>query len=98
MTKSNITQQQKDALRKISKAMGAIMKNSGAITIQSGPALYNVNVNLPGTTYTVRRDVCNKCYNIIKETWDHEDWCELYKQEDLMKFLEDGIKAKKGRT
>lgn len=33
---------------------------------------------------------CSACYSIINHTWDHAEWCELYKQEPLNKWLEDG--------
>jgi hypothetical protein len=60
-----------------------------------------VNVAVTGGKFgpaVVRLDVCNICYQPIKESWDHEKWCAEFVQEDLMKFLEDGIAAKKGRT
>jgi len=40
----------------------------------------------PGKPYKV----CSSCYSIINKAWDHASWCQLYKQEELSKWLIDG--------
>jgi len=41
-------------------------------------------------TYTC----CSACYSIIEQTWDHAEWCELYEQEAVAKWLEKGKNEK----
>lgn len=38
--------------------------------------------------------VCSACYSIIDKTWDHKDWCELYEDEELAKWLKKGKNEK----
>lgn len=45
-----------------------------------------------GKTY--RTDVCNTCFAVIHDTWDHHEWCTHYEQETLLKWLEDGENAR----
>ena len=38
--------------------------------------------------------MCSACYAVIKQTWDHADWCELFKEEELSKWLKNGKNEK----
>lgn len=36
--------------------------------------------------------VCSACRCIVDQTWDHEDWCELFVPEPLADWLQKGAK------
>lgn len=39
-------------------------------------------------------NICSACYSIIDKTWDHSDWCQLYKEEAVSEWLKKGINEK----
>jgi len=39
-------------------------------------------------------NICSACYSIIDKTWDHADWCELYKVEPVSDWLKRGKNEK----
>jgi len=38
--------------------------------------------------------VCSACYSFIEQEWDHEGWCELYKEEKLSEWRRKGKNEK----
>ena len=38
--------------------------------------------------------LCSACFSTIEKTWDHQDWCELYKAEPLSDWLKKGKNEK----
>jgi hypothetical protein len=36
--------------------------------------------------------ICSACRRPIDQTWDHEDWCELFVPEPLADWLQKGAK------
>jgi len=36
--------------------------------------------------------MCSACYSVIEQTWDHAEWCVLFKQEDVAEWLAKGKK------
>ena len=38
--------------------------------------------------------VCSACFGVIDKTWDHSDWCELYKAEPLSAWIKKGKNEK----
>ncbi len=38
--------------------------------------------------------ICSSCYAFIAQTWDHLEWCELYEEEALTKWLKKGKNEK----
>ena len=56
---------------------------------QGKPIIINVdssmfNIDLIGDK---KYQICSACYQFIDQTWDHEDWCELYEEEAVVKWI-----------
>jgi hypothetical protein len=47
-----------------------------------------LNLDHPAETITI----CTACYEVINQTWHHREWCELYEEEALSKWLKNGKK------
>ncbi len=45
---------------------------------------------LPKESY----NVCSGCYSFIEQTWDHKEWCSLYEEEALVRWIRKGQKRK----
>lgn len=41
-------------------------------------------------TYTC----CSACFSVIERPWDHAEWCELYKEEELSAWIKKGKNEK----
>ena len=37
---------------------------------------------------------CSACYSVIEQPWDHAEWCELYKDEELSAWIKKGENEK----
>jgi hypothetical protein len=48
----------------------------------------NVNINTGAKSPSYK--MCSACYCIINQTWDHQEWCALFEQEAVTKWIEDG--------
>ena len=55
----------------------------------------SASINFPGKnvehpTYKC----CSACYSVIDKPWDHHDWCQLYEEEALSKWINKGKNEK----
>ena len=67
--------------------------------MKDGPYVMKVSAerfNVPNTTPDLDGHylLCSACYAVIDKTWDHADWCELYKAEPLSEWIKKGKNEK----
>jgi hypothetical protein len=85
----------KDIDPELLKTMMSIYRNS----VNREPYIIKVDsarISTPNNEEidTQSYEICSACYSFINKTWDHSDWCELYKAEPVSEWLRKGKNEK----
>ena len=67
--------------------------------MKHGPYVMKVSAerfNVPNKTPNPngQYSLCSSCFSVIEQTWDHKDWCELFKEEPLSEWIKKGKNEK----
>ena len=79
-----------DEVKKLYDRIKADLNKARLMRISSS----NINIGNTDSIKPTHYNICSQCFSVINNTWDHTDWCVLYQQEPLAKWLDNGKENK----